>query len=505
LQDFIWIGGLQFGNRQQYLDGRLDEVKFFTRVLDEAEIRDEMRPDKRIAFLIEPAVGTVLEQEIPVLLAWVPGDGVTAHNVYVGTDEAQLPLVAPAHPDTVYDAAPLMPGPYFWQIGEIQADGAEVKGDIWSFAIADYLVVDDFEDYNDFPPSEIFNSWIDGWNIPANGSTVGYPNPDFSAGEHYVEITVVHEGAQSMPFFYDNDLKYSEATLTLTSGRDWTRLGVSMLSLWFRGHAASVGSFAEGPVGTYTVTGSGADIWNEADAFHYVYKELSGPGSIIAKVESIENTHNWAKAGVMIRDSLDADSAHGIMLVSAAQGVAFQRRSIAGQSTIGTTEAGLRAAYWVKIERDISGMMSASHSADGISWTPLGNEIINMNTPAYIGLAVTSHDADAISEAVFSNVQITGSVSPQWTSQDIGMINNDPELMYVAVADGAGPTATVYHDNPNAAQMGTWTEWNIELKSLADQGIDLTDVDNLSIGFGDADNLQAGGSGLVFFDDIRLK
>jgi hypothetical protein len=77
--------------------------------------------------------------------------------------------------------------------------------------------------------------------------------------------------------------------------------------------------------------------------------------------------------------------------------------------------------------------------------------------------------------------------------------------MYVAVADGAGPTATVYHDNPNAAQMGTWTEWNIELKSLADQGIDLTDVDNLSIGFGDADNLQAGGSGLVFFDDIRLK
>ena len=85
------------------------------------------------------------------------------------------------------------------------------------------------------------------------------------------------------------------------------------------------------------------------------------------------------------------------------------------------------------------------------------------------------------------------------------MINNDPEPMYVAVANSAGPAVKVYHDNPNAAQTPSWTEWNIDLKSFADQGIDLTDVDTLSIGFGDADNLQAGGSGLVFFDDIRLK
>jgi len=159
----------------------------------------------------------------------------------------------------------------------------------------------------------------------------------------------------------------------------------------------------------------------------------------------------------------------------------------------------------VKIERDIGGMMIASHSADGISWTPLGNEIITMNMPVYVGLAVTSHDVDAICEAVFSNVQIIGSASPQWASQDIGIINNDPEPMYVALANSTGPAATVYHDNPNAAQTGAWTEWNMELKDFADQGIDLTDVDRLSIGFGDPANLQSGGSGLLFFDDIRLK
>ena len=504
-QDHIKIGAHDYSNSQGFFTGQLDEVKFFTRVLSDDEIKLEMRPDKRVAYSPVPAPGAVLQQETPVILAWTAGSGATAHNVYFGPSMDSLQLVGAAQSAAEYDLGLLGPATHYWQIGEIEADGDEVKGDIWSFVVADYLIVDEFEDYNDFPPDEIFSRWIDGWNIPTNGSTVGYPDPDFPADEHYVETTVVHEGAQSMPFFYDNDLKYSEATLPLTSGRDWTRLGVSVLSLWFKGHPASVGSFTEGPVGTFTVTGSGADIWNEADEFHYVHRELSGPGSIIAKVESIENTHNWAKAGVMIRDSLDADSAHGIMLVSAAQGVAFQRRSIAGQSTIGTTEAGIGAAYWVKIERDIGGMMSASHSADGISWTPLGNEMITMNMPAYVGLAVTSRDADAICQAVFSNVQVTGSVSTQWASQDIGIVNNDSEPMYVAVANSTGPAAKVYHDNPNAAQTGTWTEWNIELREFSGQGIDLTDVETLSIGFGDADNLQAGGSGLVFFDDIRLK
>jgi hypothetical protein len=149
-------------------------------------------------------------------------------------------------------------------------------------------------------------------------------------------------------------------------------------------------------------------------------------------------------------------------------------------------------------------MMTASHSADGISWIPLGNEIITMSMPVYIGLAVTSHDGDATCEAVFSNVQITGSASSQWAGRDIGILNNSPEPMYVALVNSAGPAAAVYHDNTDAALAGVWTEWNIELKNFTDQGIDLTDVDRVSIGLGDAANLQAGGSGLVFFDSMRL-
>ncbi len=76
--------------------------------------------------------------------------------------------------------------------------------------------------------------------------------------------------------------------------------------------------------------------------------------------------------------------------------------------------------------------------------------------------------------------------------------------MYVSVQDGSGTAATVYHANPDAALINTWTEWNIPLTNLSNQGVVLTDVSKLAIGFGGADNPQSGGSGLVFFDDIRL-
>jgi hypothetical protein len=80
------------------------------------------------------------------------------------------------------------------------------------------------------------------------------------------------------------------------------------------------------------------------------------------------------------------------------------------------------------------------------------------------------------------------------------MLSNDPESMYVALNN----SAVVYHDNPNASLISEWTEWNIDLQEFADQGIDLMDVDKITIGFGDRDNPQLGGSGLVYFDDIRL-
>jgi hypothetical protein len=259
------------------------------------------------------------------ILSWRQGDNAASHQVYFGTDEEAVRNADTASPEykgtkalgsESHDTGKLLwDTTYYWRVDEVEADGTIQKGNVWSFTTANFILVDDFEDYNDYPPDEIFSTWLDGYGTTTNGSTAGYPDPDFLAGEHYVETTIVHGGDQSMPLFYDNNFKFSEATMTLVYPRDWTEEGVGVLSLWFRGDTS-----------------------------------------------------------------------------------------------------------------------------------------------------------------------------------------NAAERMYVALND----IATVYHDNPNAAQIDTWTEWPIDLQEFAAQGVNLANVNTITIGFGDKNNLQAGGSGMVFFDDIRL-
>jgi hypothetical protein len=320
-----------------------------------------------------------------------------------------------------------------------------------------------------------------------------------------------------MPISYDNNkqgfAKYSQVEHTLTDQRDWTEQGVANLSLWFRGYSASTGSFAEAPAGTFTIKGSGTDIWDVGpgvgqyhDEFHFAYKTLTGAGSITAKVVSVDNTNAWAKAGVMIRETLNADSKHAMMIVSASSGVSFQRRPETGGASADNTTAGTVAPYWVKIERSMSGTFSAYSSADGTTWQKLGaSEPIQMGTNVYIGLAVTAHNAAATCQGVFTNVTTTGTVGAQWASQDIGIASNDAEPLYVAVSNSTGNPAVVVHEDANAAQIDTWTQWIIPLQTFADKGITLTNVDNIAIGLGTKGNMTTpGGSGKMFIDDIRL-
>jgi len=119
---------------------------------------------------------------------------------------------------------------------------------------------------------------------------------------------------------------------------------------------------------------------------------------------------------------------------------------------------------------------------------------------------LTSHSAGVTTEAVFSNVSTTGAVTGQFTQQVIGaaaMPTNSPASMYVALASGGAP-AVIYHDNTSASQIGSWTEWKLNLQSFVAKGVNLTRVNTITIGFGDKTNPQPGGSGVVYFDDIRL-
>ncbi|MCP4257878.1 MAG: LamG domain-containing protein [Planctomycetes bacterium] len=512
----VKIGQMNDFSSSRWYIGAIDDLRIYSKVLAPEEIEKTMVGDPRLSWDPKPANASTPNIDDIVPLSWSPGDSAASHDVYFGADKTVVTDAGPSDTTGIYRGRQIntefLPSErldynqtFYWRVDEYNNDDTISRGRIWSFTVADFIVVDDFEDYNDYPPDRIFEAWLDGWDNPTvNGALVGYADPPFT------EQTIVHSGAQSMPLFYDNNNKYSEATLTLTETRDWTRQGVETLSLWFRGYPDTFSTLTEAPAGTFTITARSGDIWGQSDSFHYVFKQLSGTGSIIAKVESTTNTNNSAKIGVMIRDTLSPDSKHAFTFIRPDGGIRFNRRLETFGTTTNSVENGLEFPHWVKLERDAAGTFTASHSSDGTNWVPVNdmnlgtNASVQMGVAVNIGLAVSSNNTEETIEAVFSNVSTTGNVTGQWQSQDIDIARNDVELMYVSVSNTGGNPAVVYHPDPAATQIAEWTEWNIALQEFADLGINLTNVDKLAIGFGDKNNIQVGGAGTMYFDDVRL-
>jgi hypothetical protein len=223
----------------------------------------------------QPANGAV-DVQMNVTLSWTAADTAASHELYFGADAdavrnattASLEYIgARAIGSESYDPGGLAwDSSYAWRVDEVYPTET-IKGLVWSFATADFILVDDFESYNDIDPPDpnsnrIFDLWIDGFGTTTNGALVGNDLPP------YAEQSTVHGGAQSMPYLYDNANKTSEATLTLVYPRDWTEQGVAMLSLWFRGasgNAAERMFVAIGNAVVYHDDASATQIagWNE--------------------------------------------------------------------------------------------------------------------------------------------------------------------------------------------------------------------------------------------------
>ncbi|MFC1633357.1 LamG domain-containing protein [Planctomycetota bacterium] len=510
--------------RGRNLTGLVDDVRIYNRVLMVDEIKEAMRGEPDLAWDPSPANGSTVYIADAIPLTWSPGDFAAEHDVYFGLDRIAVADADASDTTGIYrnrqsgtsytspEGIEWGGGPYYWRIDEVNTDGTISSGRIWTFTVLDFMLVEDFESYTDDDTAgeAIWQNWIDGFGVGGNGSQVGYLLPP------YAEQTTVHGGRQSMPLIYTNEagVTNSEAEFVLTWPRDWTEENVGVLSLWFHGLPGSVGSFVEGPAGTYTMTGSGADIWNNGpagdrhDEFHYAFKTLNGTGSITARVMSIQNTDPWAKAGVMIRETLEGGSKHAFACVTPGNGVASQGRQDTGVDSFNTAQGGITAPHWVKLERSASGGFTVSHSANGTTWEPVAGatpQSITMSPNVYIGLALTSHNANLTCQAVFSNVTTTGNVSGQWANQDIGITSNAAEPLYVAVSNAAGAPAVVANDDPAAAQIDTWIQWRIPLQAFSDQGINLSNVDKIAIGLGSKSGMAStGGSGTMFIDDIRL-
>jgi hypothetical protein len=317
-----------------------------------------------------------------------------------------------------------------------------------------------------------------------------------------------------MPIDYNNTKSpfCSEAERTFSPVQNWTANGADTLTLWFRGNP---GDFLQRADGSIQMSGAGTDIWNNSDQFRFAYKQLNGDGTIVAKVRSLVNTNVWAKAGVMIRGSLDPASTYAFMTPTPDGRRAFQNRtSFGGGAKTAQSNAGeVTLPLWLKMERK-GANFTGYYSLDGKNWiinqpdstSPASDSTnpvrIGMTGDVYIGLAVTSHNSSMTTIAEFSDVSMTGAVTGQWQVAAIGVEqpSNDAAPLYVTVEDSAGHVKSLTHPDPAAVQAIDWQKWLIPLSEFT--GVNLAGVKKLTIGVGDRNRPTAGGKGVIYLDDI---
>ena len=518
-----WLGRSQYV-ADAYFRGALDDFRIYDFAMSAAEIPETMRGDPKLAWAPHPADGSIVDIRQATSLGWSPGETAVQHDIYLATDRQvveEADTTASAYlgrqAGTTYSppagVVEFGGGTYYWRLDEVEADGTTVHtGRLWSFTVPDYLIVDDFESYTDEVGERIFQTWLDGWGYTEpepvlgndTGATVGYLQAPFA------EQMIVHSGSQSMPFDYNNVITpfYSETERTWPTPQDWTDYEVDTLVLWFRGNPPR---FVEDGPTNITMSASGNDIWDVADQFRYAYRRLNGNGSIVARVDSVVNTDGWAKAGVMIRERLEAGAKHAAVVVTPNNGVSFPRRPFTNDVSEQINQTPLAAPHWVRLTRT-GDTFQAEHSTDGAGWTSVGtdpllsSDDITMMGTIYIGLCLTSHNVNAVTTAEFSNVQTTGGVSGQWQVADIGVDHpgNDADRLYVVVQDSTGRLGVSVHPDPGAVLATEWTEWRIPLSEFTVAGVNVQAVTKMYIGVGDRDHPTPDGAGMLYVDDIRV-
>jgi len=450
----------------------------------------------------QPADGTT-EISPNTGLSWRTGRDALSHEIYLSADEQAVvdgTALVGTTDESSYAIDTLEFGvTYFWKIDEVQ-EAESWEGGLWRFSTEEFALIDGFEDY-DNEDNRIYDTWLDGW-VNETGSTVGYLEAPFA------ETSIVNSGSQSMPLQYDNSVSpfYSEAEYDL-GGMNLNANGADTLRLFVAGQ---VPAFVETADGTIVMSAIGDDIWNAADQCRYVYRQLTGDGSMTARVDALDGAPStWAKGGVMIRQSTEAGAINTFMAMTGGDGAGatYQQRMVADDVSVSqhTYDDGpLAPPYWVRVTREGNTLLGYT-SPDGETWTQRGETVtLAMADPVLIGLALTSHNTAAATSAAFSNISFTGNVTGSWERAEIGVPQptggNAIEPLYVAVEDTSGHVAVVANPNPVAGALSAWQEWLIRYSELT--GVNLNSVSTMYIGVGDRNNPSSGGTGLIFIDHV---
>ncbi|MHC4117804.1 MAG: LamG domain-containing protein [Planctomycetota bacterium] len=486
------------------------------------------------AFKPDPADGTVYE-DTWASLSWSPADAAVSHSLYFGEDLEEVTngtgdTFRGEQPDTFYIVGfpgypypdGLVPGTtYYWRVDEVEADGAKKKGDVWSFTVPPKTAFDPSPaDGAEFVDQNVELSWTPGFGAMLHTVYFGdsYDDVSNASGGTSQGAATYTPGPLDPEKVYYWRVDEFDATDT-HKGDVWAfstpgavgnpdpangAVGVQMNATlsWTPGESATASE---------VYFGTDKDAVRNATAASPEYKgsralgsESYDPGKLAWK-----STYYWRVDGVGA-----AGSVKGIVW-------SFETADFI---TVDDFES--YNEIWPEQDEESSNLVFMTW-ADGWQFPENGSAIGALE--AFEPTMETSivHEGSQSAPLHYDNTAVaysevtayvanqqpdwppnTLAIGPDWTEEGVGVLSlwfrgdasNAPEPMYV-ILNGS---ATVYHDDPAAAQINTWTEWKIDLQEFADQGVDLTNVNSISIGLGDKNSAQGGGSGKIFLDHIAL-
>ena len=535
-----WSIGMEWDdNPSDEFTGLVDDVHFFNHPLTIDEIQGIMQGEGfPLASRPEPADGTVF-YDTWVSLAWKPGDFAVSHDFYFGetfddVNDGTGGTFRGNHVDAFlivgFPGSPypdgLVPGTtYYWRIDEVNEaePNSPWKGEVWSIIIPPKTAyTPDPADGAEFVDLNVQLTWTIGL-----GAKLHY----MVFGADYDEVSNVAVG---MPI--GDKTNYSPGPLKMAKTYYWRvdefdGAGTNKGEVWsFTTIGAVSGpNPADGAVdvkpsviltwdaGTVAAShevyfGTDADAVKNATTASPEYKgsKALGDESYDPNKLMLNSTYFW-RIDEVNGDNPDSPWAGNIW--SFTTGNFFVIDDFEDYDSE-------ENQIWISWHDGIGygGFGVDPYFAGNGTGAIVGDE----NTASYTEETIIhggrqsmplAYDNNKQGYSNYSEAELTLDYPRDWTEQGVdklviwfrGILNNDAERLYVSLSNRTGDPVVVYHDDPAATQIGTWTEWIIPLQAFADQGIDLTDVDRIAIGVGTQGNMTTpGGSGKMFIDDVRL-
>ena len=521
--DTMAIGGNVLDSR--YYTGLVDDVQLYDHVLLQAEILGAMQNEPwPYAYSPDPEDGA-LHADTWVTLSWMPGQLAVSHDVYLGDDFDEVndgsgdtfrgnqvsTFFVAGFPGFTYPEG-LVPGTtYYWRIDEVNEANPDSpwKGEIWSFSV---------------PPQTAYNP------NPADGSEVADANSvtlSWTKGFGAILHTV---------FFGEDYDHVNDATVGIPAGTTSHSPGPLEREkvYYWRVDEFDAKATHKGGVWTFTTPGAvgapqpandASDVglnatlsWTPADnaASHELYLGTDKAAVRNADIGAPEDKGSIALGAESYDPGLlEADTTYYWRVDE----VDAQGNPTKGPIWIFTTGAFLLVDDFESYtDDDAAGEAIWQTWIDGFGVADNGAQVGYL-LPPYAEQTIVHGGGQSMplmytNEAGVTNSQATQTLtSPRdWTQADVvelslwfrGDSANAAEPLYVSITNSAGSPSVVAHENPDAATSGTWTQWEIALQALADQGIDLSNVNTIMIGLGSTGGAAIGGSGTMYIDDIRL-